>query len=942
MEQLTVNNTECNSKRRNIKLFFDNFMEERKEIFEILFNVLEKENRNVREAINTIINEKNTKINDKIKRIKGLKLQKYLENYKSNYTPELLQKYKLDLRHSKYSFGLKLVFKGSIEELERKDNGNKKKDVNITKINKNEHNNNIINKNHKAIPILDINFLEKINIADEEEWICNTEYALYLIHSVKKLKNPHPKSINDSNEPDDSDSSYSLKEDFDIEHLIYISSNKNLKKKIIELEADLNISEIYDEIKKDGEPNYNDNAYIQYSIPDINIKDISEIKGIYNNEVNYFFQKLDSEPKEKMIIFQDESNLNSFYKIVLLNNLYLNNSIRYLYLDLNIIEDIKKTIEKRKYLAFYIARIYNAFSDFKESYELFIKKSLKKIRDNNFINDFIENIIEENDSLIKEKNEILPLFIIIDNINTDIHFKILEKLMDKSFKNKVYIYGALNIESKIGKEKFFSLYNQKHYERGFYLNYLVSSNGENKNLLDDLHQFLNKLGNSIYILKEFIQLIYFKNYINECEYTNNEFLMKYIKYIKLEITEDSNNILNITNVEFKNEEIKNQFILNYKNILLSYLSKNDENIKDLFTNVDGIFFEKQIILDVFLDKIKDEFEQKKNFKELKVNTIYCMKLDFDERIYEEYKGKNIILIHGSRTGEIYDFGIIVGDSIKLYQVSINKPEKNLFKLNKNLIEVDCENMINNNLNKIGKYENFNFGIITSKFTFENYFNLKEQEKNEPLDENKEKITKKIELTPYYLMKKYCENNKYEFLVYDIFEKKLFIEDEYNKLIEYNNFYEFKTENKLNLPRLNNIFSLYPKKLSIKYVNKNNFISLLNKTNIFSNIEDTNSINIIGKFSYDKNFLDIKEIEEDNFCLFISSKNKFEKKSLNIFKYKNETIFNEINGDNSNILPYQDNYEFIKNTMKKKNTEILLFSLEKNIKFIGNKRKRSSS
>ena len=89
-------------------------MEERKEIFEILYNVLEKEeNRNEREAINTI-----------------LKLQKYLENYKNNYTPQLLQKYKLDLRHSEYSFGLKLVFKGSIEELERKDNGNKKKDAN--------------------------------------------------------------------------------------------------------------------------------------------------------------------------------------------------------------------------------------------------------------------------------------------------------------------------------------------------------------------------------------------------------------------------------------------------------------------------------------------------------------------------------------------------------------------------------------------------------------------------------------------------------------------------------------------------------------------------------------------------------------------------------------------------------------------------------------------
>ena len=48
------------------------------------------------------------------------------------------------------------------------------------------------------------------------------------------------------------------------------------------------------------------------------------------------------------------------------------------------------------------------------------------------------------------------------------------------------------------------------------------------------------------------------------------------------------------------------------------------------------------------------------------------------------------------------------------------------------------------------------------------FTESEQEKNEPLDENKEKITKKIERSPYYLMKKYCENNKYEFLVHIAF------------------------------------------------------------------------------------------------------------------------------------------------------------------------------
>ena len=44
------------------------------------------------------------------------------------------------------------------------------------------------------------------------------------------------------------------------------------------------------------------------------------------------------------------------------------------------------------------------------------------------------------------------------------------------------------------------------------------------------------------------------------------------------------------------------------------------------------------------------------------------------------------------------------------------------------------------------------------------------------------------------MKFYCQENKYEFLVYDLKEKKIYIEDNSNQLIEYN-LYQFQNEKK---------------------------------------------------------------------------------------------------------------------------------------------------
>ena len=82
-------------------------------------------------------------------------------------------------------------------------------------------------KNGEYIILFDIDFIVKIKIKNDEEWICNSEYALYLIYNIKNLKNPHP-SIN--NDESSNDSSYYLNNVFDIEHLIFITNNKENRK----------------------------------------------------------------------------------------------------------------------------------------------------------------------------------------------------------------------------------------------------------------------------------------------------------------------------------------------------------------------------------------------------------------------------------------------------------------------------------------------------------------------------------------------------------------------------------------------------------------------------------------------------------------------------------------------------------------------------------------
>ena len=919
--------------KKLMKLFFEKFYEKRNIIFQDIYNILENNNNNNEEEENSkiqeIINQKIIEDFDKIQSIKKLKLEKYIKNLTQNYKPEQLQKYNLGLIYTPFPKSIKLVFYGKKEELQNykideiyknecSDERNNKKSENL--VDKNENKEKIEKKEKDQsdiIYLMNIEFITKIKINEDEEWICNPDYAIYLIYIKKNLKNPQPFPKKEF----DDDSSYSLTDESDIEHFIFITNNKynREKKKILEIKAELNISNIYGDIcQKDA--TYKE--YIDHYLNAIEHEEI-DITNYQNNKIALYFEKLHKYTGIKNIIFQDQNILNSFYKIIHLNNFYYEEILRFFYLDLKILNEIKNTNEKKRYLSYYIARLYNCNTEFKNDFENFVNDNLKQVNDKNFINNLIDRIVDKNNNLIKNNNETTPFYIIIDNIDTDENYKIIERLMHNDEIKNIYIYGIINIDTNFGQEQFMKLYNKKSTERGFYVHYLNSNNSELVNKKDyNVKKFFKDIGKDINILKDFLQLIYFKKYFNECTKNDNHFLMKYIKYIKLIITEDINNCLFINDIEFKNEEIKINFIKNYKDILISYLNKNnDKIIADLFSGLNSDLFEKQIILDILLDKIISDKER--NFKELKVHTIYCMDLDLKNIDISQYKEKDIIIIQDSKTGEVYDFGIIVNKKVKLYQVSTNKSKEDLIMLEKNKIEFDCNYMMNKYLNNFGDYSNFSFGIITSTLTFNNYSKLLKEEKN-------------ILNTPYYLMKEHCLKNNYELFIYDLIKHKIYKEDESNNLIECD-LYKFNNKNELKIPKLKEIYTQSPKKISMKKFNKVYFVEKLKNTKLFSRLdknESMNSLNVVGKFDYKNELLNIREVEEENYFIYISGEKN--KKTFEILKYGQETLVKEIK--ETDWKSYKE-IEYNEITLNKKKSEILLFNIGKEITFLGKKRKK---
>ena len=177
---------------------------------------------------------------------------------------------------------------------------------------------------------------------------------------------------------------------------------------------------------------------------------------------------------------------------------------------------------------------------------------------------------------------------------------------------------------------------------------------------------------------------------------------------------------------------------------------------------------------------------------------------------KKYKNNNIILFQKSKIGEIFDFGFIIkekeGIIMKLYLISINKSKEDFKHLDKKIIEMKCA-LLKEKFKDYGEINKFSFGIITSLSTFK--------------ANNSNKLNQS---GGYELMKKECENNNYELLVFNISNRKIFCE-KLGILEEYHSLYYINQVNSLKIPNYNHFLKKNPKFLSTKFINKkyNNYI-----------------------------------------------------------------------------------------------------------------------
>ena len=184
-------------------------------------------------------------------------------------------------------------------------------------------------------------------------------------------------------------------------------------------------------------------------------------------------------------------------------------------------------------------------------------------------------------------------------------------------------------------------------------------------------------------------------------------------------------------------------------------------------------------------------------------------------------------------------------TLKVYQVCLNKDKNELNKLDFDIIKLDIEYFIK----KLFLYYHiqiaqYSFGLITSKAGFDKFI------LNEKNDENLSKINEKLycenlekSYKNYPIMKKHCNDNNYEFIIFNRENNKFYTHEKTDKL---KNIKITTYINPLSIIKVNNIYQGNDfDSLKKLYINKND-ISFVER--IKSLIKDDDlSIKLIGKF-----------------------------------------------------------------------------------------------
>jgi hypothetical protein len=740
-------------------------------------------------------------------------------------------------------------------------------------------------KNEKQNLSLEIIYFKKINLQKnnilEEIWVCNDDIAMLICNQDNYIYYLAPKFFVESLDEEKSiisviselsELNYAIKNDL----TIYSSNTPYFK-----------VSDLKKEFGKKLE-----NLNMQYYLTGVNAsnfppelipKKIKFLRG------NIRFDSILKKNINKFQYYLYNEKIGLTFEILRVMDLFIieNNPKKICYINIDYILIESSKIKLEKYLAFYLSKLFSDYNTFESFYnklkEKVYKKKCSRIR---LIYKIVKYIIKNYNNLTDN------LFIIFDNIYTkkifyeldDTFKKLEEKLKPKNIffcfcvglnKNNLdylkinkindneYNFKFINNDNRIRPDE----YRQTSDNDCFFKTNTIES------MKKDIELIL-KNKNKIEILNLLLRIKYIPVLLRKySDYKDIEIILEnFIQYFHL--TCSSSKGITIKKIEFKNDIIKEYFNEKFNSIICDIVNSNDMKIFEHLINscVEGVLLEKQIILNLISSII---------FKKLKIDKIYCL-----SNLPNNFKfnfGDKVIIIQLLDNAPMYDFGVITYFKneliLKIYQVGINKENSALKKLNEDFIIFDLEYFLKKIKSEYGiDIKKYTFGIITSKSGYD-YNILNKNNENEDNNDkmnnifydfddedntnNGENLNKKYK--NYKNMKKFCEENKYEFIIFDKDLKNSFIQK--NETLAYFDFIN-ETEEK----NIKNTSQIYDNcditKLKKNRVNKNDYIT-------------NNEIKALLKFNFDIKYIskfktindEIPNINRKNFYLLFRDSNK---------------------------------------------------------------------
>ena len=750
----------------------------------------------------------------------------------------------------------------------------------------------VILKNTEKNLATSVIYLKKMKIQKDEQlneyWVCNDDIAMLICKKEKYIYYKRPKYI--LKNYDDEKSIVSMIADTSL--LNYVIMND----KVIYTsnEPFFRISEFKAEFEKIKEKK----TIINY-LEGMNSLNFGSLLYPYDVQFlrgNISLENIIKRNKKKLQYYLYNPKigltLEILYKIDL--NLSANTKDKMFYINVYFIYNQPSKALLEKYLAYNLTKLFDNFNDYEKFYNEFSKKISKKWKKNNTRERLIYKIAK---FIIKNYHGCDSLYIFFDNIyNEDIFLKIAEinKKLEEKQNSLKKIYFCNFVELEIWNLKFINTAN-KDYNFEFINNdnsirpdeYIRTRNGDyfyKLNTIDNLKYFLDnkfKNKNSFEILSTLLRMKYLPFLLHDYPEDDNipKILKEFFDYFHVTCTEEN---LKIRSIEFKNDIIKNYFNERFKSLICDIVSKNELKIFDSIINssVEGVLLERQIILNLIASM---------SFNKLKIDKIYNIS-KFPSNFKFNY-GEKILIIQKFENSPMYDFGVITYDKneliLKVYQVGINKSSVALKKLNKDVIIFDIEYFLEKIKFELGiDIKKYVFGIITTKNGYDSYIEkIKCGDKNMDDEDYKKNIDDKTYYNKdndediesgeclekgyenYKTMKKFCEENDYEFIIFDKNTKKSFIQQN-NSLIDFN---YIENTNEQHIIYNSNIYA----KCEI-----NNLTKLgLSKKDYFPNneiksiLEDENiTIKYITKFETSSET--IPDINKDNFYLCFNYNNKY--------------------------------------------------------------------